>query len=51
MWVYWQSQPQLWTVGYYDPQGDRVPESDHDSSEAAANRVHWLNGGSAEEGK
>ena len=37
----------LWVVGFYDPQGKWQPESDHDSRESAAKRVHWLNGGNA----
>jgi hypothetical protein len=44
-WLYLQSEPSLWTVGYYDPQGKWHPESDHDSAELAAARVRWLNGG------
>jgi hypothetical protein len=44
-WVYQRSEPGLWTVGYYDPSGEWQPESDHNSSEDAAKRVHWLNGG------
>ena len=43
--VYIRSEPQLWTVGFYSPQGEFVPESDHETTEAAAERVHWLNGG------
>jgi hypothetical protein len=43
--VYIQSELGLWTVGFYDPSGKWQPESDHDSKEAAANRVHYLNGG------
>ena len=35
----------LWTVGFYGPSGEWNPESDHSSAEAAAERVHWLNGG------
>jgi len=46
--VYIRSEPQLWTVGFYDPDGKFVPESDHDSTEAAAQRVNYLNGGSYE---
>lgn len=48
MWVYIQSSidPPLWTVGFYDPQGTWVAESDHASSEAAAKRVNYLNGAS-----
>jgi len=39
----------LWTVGYYKPNGEWEPESDHLSSEAAAQRVSWLNGGKRDE--
>lgn len=35
----------LFTVGFYDPSGRWQPESDHETSEAAAERVHYLNGG------
>ena len=45
MYVYIKTEPRLWTVGHYDPNGDYVPESDHDTKEQAAQRVHWLNGG------
>ena len=34
----------LWTVGFYDPDGKWQPESDHDNPENAAKRVAWLNG-------
>lgn len=44
MYVYIQSEPQLWTVGFYDPNGKWQPESDHKTSEAAADRVAYLNG-------
>ena len=44
-WVYWNSEPGLWTVGHYTPDGSREPESDHATPEAAAARVHYLNGG------
>ena len=44
MWVYIKSDSSLWTVGFYDPSGTWHPESDHDSPEAAAARVHYLNG-------
>ncbi len=46
MYVYKQSEPNLWTVGYY--WGQWVAESDHDTPQAAAERVRWLNGGSAQ---
>lgn len=43
--VYIQSEPRLYTVGFYDPDGKWHSESDHDSREQAASRVHYLNGG------
>lgn len=45
MYVFIQSEPSLWTVGFYDPEGTWIPESDHPSKEEAAERAHWLNGG------
>jgi hypothetical protein len=45
MYVYIQSEPNLWTVGFYDPSGKFIPDTDHWTSEAAAMRVHYLNGG------
>ena len=45
MYVYIQSEPGLWTVGFYTPDGQWKPESDHGSPEEAAKRVHYLNGG------
>ena len=45
VYVYRQTEPGVWTVGFYDPQGRWHPESDHASAESAAERVHWLNGG------
>lgn len=46
-WVYMQSEssPDLFTVGFHTPNGTWVPESDHASREAAAERVAFLNGG------
>ena len=44
MYVYIQSEPGLWTVGHYTPQGKWIAESDHESTDKAAARVHWLNG-------
>ena len=35
----------LYTVGFYKPDGKWVPESDHEKEEKAAARVHHLNGG------
>ncbi len=34
----------LYTVGYYEPDGKWSAESDHETSEAAAERTAWLNG-------
>ena len=45
MYIYKQSEPGLWTVGFYSPDGQFHPESDHESEEGAAGRVHYLNGG------
>ena len=45
MYVYILSEPELWTVGFYAPDGKWNPESDHDNEESAAKRVHYLNGG------
>ncbi|SRR5258706_7855734 len=43
--VYIRSEPELWTVGFYS--GDKWnPDSDHSTKGAAADRVHYLNGGS-----
>lgn len=44
MYVYIQSEPGLWTVGFYDPSGNWHAESDHPSTDEAAKRVAWLNG-------
>jgi len=34
----------LYTVGFYDPNGKWQPESDHSTKEEAAARVAYLNG-------
>ena len=44
MYVYIQSEKQLWTVGFYAPSGEWQSESDHGTPEEAAKRVAWLNG-------
>lgn len=44
MYVYIQSEPSLWTVGFYDPNGNWHPESDYSNAQEAAERVAWLNG-------
>lgn len=46
MYIYIKSEPSLWTVGFYDPDGKFISESDWDTKEEAAERVHYLNGGS-----
>lgn len=43
--VYQNTESGLYTVGYYNATGKWIPESDHESSELAAARVHYLNGG------
>jgi len=35
----------VYVVGFYDPSGEWHPESDWDTSEEAAARVAYLNGG------
>jgi hypothetical protein len=42
--VYIQSEPGLYTVGFYKPDGQWEPESDHGTKSAAAHRVAYLNG-------
>ena len=42
---YVKSEPGLWTVGTGTKGVDWIPESDHASSDEAAARVHYLNGG------
>ena len=45
MYVYIQSEPGLWTVGFYRPDGEFEPESDHQTKGQAQRHVHYLNGG------
>lgn len=49
MYVYLKSEPGLYTVGFYTPAGEWVPESDHPHADLAAARVSYLNGGSTSE--
>lgn len=44
MYVYRQTEPHLYTVGFYSPDGEWHTDSDHSDREAAARRVAWLNG-------
>jgi len=48
MWVYLLTEPGLWTVGFYDPNGQFHSDSDCDSKKEAAKRVNYLNGGNDE---
>ncbi len=45
MYVYIRSEPSLWTVGFYKPNGEWEAESDWRTQEEAMARVRWLNGG------
>lgn len=45
VYVYIRTESQLWTVGFYKPDGKWESESDHSSDQEAADRVHYLNGG------
>jgi hypothetical protein len=45
--VYIKSEPELFTVGFYKPDGKFEPESDHKSEADARDRVTELNGGGA----
>ena len=57
MYVYMQSEfagrdyaeHDLFTVGFYRPDGAWEPESDHPTRKEAAARVHYLNGPQEEE--
>ena len=44
MYVYIKTEPGLWTVGFYSPDGKWNPEGDYPSAAEAAARVAWLNG-------
>jgi hypothetical protein len=45
--VYIESEKNVYTVGFYKPGGEFVPESDCGSKEEAAARVSYLNGGTS----
>lgn len=51
MWFYIKSETNLYTVGFEDQSGKWHTDSDHDSKESAAARVHYLNGSHEEESK
>jgi len=42
--IYIKSEPYIYTVGFYKPDGKFEPESDHDTKAEAAKRVAYLNG-------
>ena len=44
MWIYIKTEPQLWTVGFYDPNNKFRLDSDHSNREKAAERCAFLNG-------
>jgi len=47
MWVYREIKENLYTVGFYTPDGDWIAVSDHTEDVDAIERVHYLNGGMA----
>lgn len=44
--TYHRSEANVYTVGYYDADNRFYADSDHPTSDSAAARVHYLNGGS-----
>ena len=42
--VYLNSEPGLWTTGFYDPNGRWHADKDFNDPEDAAGRCAWLNG-------
>lgn len=44
MWVYIQTEPNLYTVGFYSPDGKWHTDSDWAMKQDAAKRVAYLNG-------
>ena len=45
MWVYLRTEPGLFTVGFYAPDGTWNTDSDHSNVHEARDRVNYLNGG------
>jgi len=43
-WVYIQTEKNLYTVGFFDPEAKWHSDSDHDTQLKAAMRVSYLNG-------
>ena len=49
MWIYIVTVlGKLWTVGFYDPDGNFIAESDFSTQTRARARVNFLNGGSSD---
>ena len=46
-WVYKRTEPELWTVGHYRPDGTWEPATDHASEGEAAEKCARLNGSEA----
>jgi hypothetical protein len=44
MYVYLETDPGTFTVGFFDPTPKFVPESDYASADEAIARMRWLNG-------
>lgn len=44
-WVYINSETNIWTVGFYSPDGRWHADTNHDNHESAQRQVHYLNGG------
>ena len=42
--VYRKHEPGLYTVGYFEPNGDWETESRHETKAPALARMRWLNG-------
>lgn len=45
MYVYIKTEPDLYTVGFYSPNGFWHADKDCDNKTEAAERIHYLNGG------
>ncbi len=45
MYIYIQTDINTWSVGFYNPADEFIPETDWTTKEDAAKRVHYLNGG------
>ena len=44
MWVYIETERNVFTVGFYSPNGEWHTDSDRGTREQATERVHYLNG-------